>query len=254
MAFQVVHSAVRLRRQLVELQHRFAHAQQIGHHAGSQHLARRGFDGGAIARCDALLVHHRAADADERGAGGQVGRDVGRLHAAGGAERHVREHTAQGTDMRRPAGRRGGEYLHHVGTRGERRTHLGGRERAEHQHGAGGAAGGGERCVHPGRDDEPRAGGEARFGRRRGRAPCRRRPAGPDRMPVRGSAAVASGTVMVISKMRRPASRSHCTAVAACRVACVRTTGTTRAARKRSIGDGGMVSSGAGGRQKPAFA
>ena len=54
----------------------------------------------------------------------------------------------------------------------------------------------------------------------------------------------ASGIVMVISKMRRPASRSHWTAVAACRASRVRITGTTRAARSVSNSGWGIGPSG----------
>ena len=98
------------------------------------------FDRGAVAGGDARLIHQRAAHADERGAGRQVGGDVARLDAAGRAERDVREHAAQRPDMRRAAGGGGREDLHHIGAGGQGGAHFGGRQRAQHQRGAGGPA------------------------------------------------------------------------------------------------------------------
>ena len=58
--------------------------------AVAQHRARRGLDRGPVAGGDALLIDQRAAHADERRAGRQIGGDIARLHAAGRAERHIR--------------------------------------------------------------------------------------------------------------------------------------------------------------------
>ena len=54
--------------------------------------ARRGLDRGAVAGGDALLVHQRAAHADEGGAGREIGGDVAGLDAAGRAERDAGQH------------------------------------------------------------------------------------------------------------------------------------------------------------------
>ena len=92
--------AIRLRRELIELQHRLAHAQQLGGHDGPFPAGTsRGGDRLAVAGLDAPFIHQIATHANERGAGGQIGGEISRLHAAGRAERDLGKHADQRFDV-----------------------------------------------------------------------------------------------------------------------------------------------------------
>ena len=200
------------------------------HQRRRQHLMRRGLDRRAVAGGDALLVDQRAAHADERRAGCEIGGDIA------GSTPPVGQNATSGSTLRSaricagpPTEEAGNTFTTSAPAASAARTSVGVSAPSISTAFAA-LARRGERGIDPGCDDEACAGGEAGL---RGGA-VRHRAGADQQRGIRGQLAdqrrrVRDGHGDLEDAQAGVAQPLH--RGAACRASCVRTTGTTRAAR-----------------------